>query len=337
MSIGLEQEIVDRQVRDRAARQLAASGHRLPRLQDLANPRAARARKWKRRPERFPVFTPARSSWPQDRTGRDRAMLDAGLYRRALPAHLRAQAADGIDFTVLRGSTVGVLGAGASAFDNVAEALDAGANPLHLFCRRDLLQTIQPLRYITFYGFLRHLGDMDDERRWRFMQYVLGLRESFTQDAYDRCTSYPHFKIRTGNPWLDVTVEEGRAVVTTPGGGYLICGTGGGMDVALRPEFAAFSEHIATWADRHTPPQDEEGRLGRYPSLGSDYAFLEKTPGAARFLKYIHCFGIGACVSYGMSGAPINAMYVAVSKLVAGVTRGLFAAKLEHHWEGLQA
>ena len=38
MSIGLEQEIVDRQVRDRAARQLAASGHRLPRLQDLADP-----------------------------------------------------------------------------------------------------------------------------------------------------------------------------------------------------------------------------------------------------------------------------------------------------------
>ena len=337
MRIGLEQEIVDRQVRDRAARQLAASGHRLPRLQNLTNPHAARARKWKRRPERFPVFTPARSSWPQDRTGRDRAMLDAGLYRRALPAHLRAQAADGIDFTALRGNTVGVLGAGASAFDNVAEALDAGANPLHLFCRRDLLQTIQPLRYITFYGFLRHLGDIDDERRWRFMEYVLGLRESFTQDAYDRCTSYPHFKIRTGNPWLDATVEEGRAVVTTPGGGYLICGTGGDMDVALRPELAAFSEHIATWADRYTPPQDEEGRLGRYPSIGSDYAFLEKMPGAARFLKYIHCFGIGACVSYGMSGAPINALYVAVPKLVAGVTRGLFAAKLEHHWEGLQA
>ena len=44
MSIGLEQEIVDRQVRDRAARQLAASGHRLPRLQDLADPHGARAR-----------------------------------------------------------------------------------------------------------------------------------------------------------------------------------------------------------------------------------------------------------------------------------------------------
>ena len=78
-------------------------------------------------------------------------------------------------------------------------------------------------------------------------------------------------------------------MVTTPKGrfaaDYLICGTGGDMDVALRPELAAFSEHIATWADRYTPPQDEEERLCRYPSLGSDYAFLEKTPGAERFFK----------------------------------------------------
>ena len=38
-----------------------------------------------------------------------------------------------------------------------------------------------------------------------------------------------------------------------------------------------------------------------------------------------------------MSGASIKAMYVAVPKLVAGLTRGLFAAELELHWKGLQA
>jgi hypothetical protein len=42
-------------------------------------------------------------------------------------------------------------------------------------------------------------------------------------------------------------------------------------------------------------------------------------------------------MSFGMSGASINAMYVAVPKLAAGVTRGLFAAELEHHWDRLQA
>ena len=44
MSIGLERNIVDRQVRDRAAEYFSALGIRLPRLQDLADPRNA---KWR--------------------------------------------------------------------------------------------------------------------------------------------------------------------------------------------------------------------------------------------------------------------------------------------------
>ena len=43
----------------------------------------------------------------------------------ALPNHLRAHAADDIDFPSLAGKAVAVLGAGASAFDNAAEALAA--------------------------------------------------------------------------------------------------------------------------------------------------------------------------------------------------------------------
>ena len=42
-------------------------------------------------------------------------------------------------------------------------------------------------------------------------------------------------------------------------------------------------------------------------------------------------------MGYGMSGASIKAMYVAVPKLIAGLTRGLFAAELELYWKGLQA
>ena len=42
----------------------------------------------------------------------------------ALPRHLRAHTADPIDFAALRGKCVAVLGAGASAFDNAATALE---------------------------------------------------------------------------------------------------------------------------------------------------------------------------------------------------------------------
>ncbi len=260
----------------------------------------------------------------------------------ALPKHLRAHTADDINFAALAGKIVGVLGAGASAFDNAAEALDADANSVHLFCRRAALQTVQPLRYVTFHGFLRHLGDMEDAWRWRFMQKILGLREGFPQDAYDRCNAHQNFRIRTGEPWLEARVEGEQSIVRTPKGefaaDFLICGTGVDMDCALRPELAPFANQIATWSDRYRPPPEErEERLGRYPYLNADYSFQEKTPGSAPFLKDIHCFGIGAWMSFGMSGASINAMYVAVPKLAAGITRGLFAADLDHHWSGLQA
>ena len=144
----------------------------------------------------------------------------------------------------------------------------------------------------------------------------------------------------SGEPWLDAEVRDNRAVGRTPKGeftaDFLISGTGVDMDCGLRPELASIADKIATWADRYDPPPHErEDRLGRYPYLGTDYAFQERVPGTAPFLKDIHCFGIGAWMSFGMSGASINAMYVAMLKLAAGVTRGLFAAELDNHWNGL--
>ena len=56
--------------------------------------------------------------------------------------------------TRLRGKRVAVIGAGASAFDNAATALEAGAAEVHLFCRRAEIQVIQPYRWLTFRGFL---------------------------------------------------------------------------------------------------------------------------------------------------------------------------------------
>src|SRR5581483_6679130 len=47
-----------------------------------------------------------------------------------------AHSAEDIDFTALRGRRVGAVGAGASAMDNAATALEAGAASLDLFIRR---------------------------------------------------------------------------------------------------------------------------------------------------------------------------------------------------------
>jgi cation diffusion facilitator CzcD-associated flavoprotein CzcO len=260
----------------------------------------------------------------------------------ALPGHLRAHAADAIDFAALRGKVVAVLGAGASALDNAAVALEQGAAEVHLFCRRARPQVVQPYRWLTFAGFLRHLSDLDDAWRWRFMSHILGLREGFPQDTWDRCARHPNFHLHTGAPWRAAEPKGAGVELGTPQGpfhaDFLICGTGVDMDFSLRPELARSAANIATWGDRYTPPPEErDERLARYPYLGGDYELIEKVPGATPWIGNVHVFAIASTMSFGPSGSSINAMTTAVGKLSLALTRGLFKADVERHWRSLQA
>jgi cation diffusion facilitator CzcD-associated flavoprotein CzcO len=261
----------------------------------------------------------------------------------ALPRQLRAHAWEAIDFAALRGRVVAVLGAGASAFDNAAAALEAGAAEVHLFCRRAEPMIVQPYRWLTFAGFLRHLGDMPDEWRWRFMRTILTMREGFPQDTYDRANRFPNFTMHVGRPWESARPgADGRVVIGTPRGDFtadfLICGTGVRMDAAARPELAACAENIATWADRYAPPAEEASeRLGEFPYLADDFAFVERRTGETPWIRDIHLFGIGATMSFGPSGSSINAMAIAAPRVAAGVTRGLFAREMPRLWEALLA
>jgi cation diffusion facilitator CzcD-associated flavoprotein CzcO len=261
---------------------------------------------------------------------------------RHLPSSLCVHAAQVIDFASLRGKQVAVIGAGASAFDNAATALEAGAAEVHLLCRRAEIQLIQPYRWLTFRGFLRHLSDLDDAWRWRFMRAILEMREGFPQATYDRCGRHANFSLHEGAP-IEAAREAGdRVELHTPRGtftaDFIICGTGIDMNFAGRRELQKFAGNIATWADRYQPPQGERSaRLGRFPYLADDYAFTEHVQGETPWISNIHLFAIASTMSFGPSGASINAMTTAVPKLVHGLTRGLFRADVEQHWAALKA
>ena len=263
-------------------------------------------------------------------------------FVEALPSHLRAHAWEEIDFAALRGKVVAVLGAGASAFDNAAVALEAGAAEVHLFCRRAEPMVVQPYRWLTFAGFLRHMGDMPDEWRWRFMAKILGMREGFAQDTYDRANAFPNFTMHIGRPWTDARAEGGRVVLETARGAFTadfaIGGTGVRMDPHAVPMLQGCADNIALWADRYTPPAEEANeRLGMFPYLGPDYAFVERRPGETAWIRDIHLFGIGTSMSFGPSGASINAMSIAAPRIAAGITRGLFEADLPRLHAALMA
>lgn len=259
-----------------------------------------------------------------------------------LPRSAWAATADDIDFAALKGKDVAVLGAGASAADNAAMALEAGAATVRMFVRRERMQRVQPYRWLTFAGFLRHYADLDDAWRWRFMSYILGLRESIPQPTYDRVRAFPNFEIVTGAPWERASMQGDRVHLETPGGAFdvdiLISCIGMDVDFAARPELCSFADDIQTWADAYTPPTDEiNDRLGRYPYLDENGAYREKSAGAAPFLRHIYDYTFAATMSFGASGCSINAMKIATPRLAAGLTRALFREDIARHWEGLKA
>jgi FAD-dependent urate hydroxylase len=234
-----------------------------------------------------------------------------------------------------------VIGAGATAFDNAATALEAGAAEVHLFCRRARIQVVQPYRWLTFRGFLRHFSDLDDAWRWRFMRAILDMREGFPQATYDRCALFDNFHLHEGAP-VEAAHKAGTHVeFRTPRGlhlmDFVICGTGTEIDPTTRPELQNCAGNIAAWADRYEPPADERSaRLGRYPYLADDYAFTERVPGQTPWISNVHLFAFASTMSFGPSGSSINAMTTAIPKLVHGVTRGLFRADIERHWQSFQ-
>ena len=260
----------------------------------------------------------------------------------ALPPERWANAADAIEFSELQGKRVAVVGAGASAADNVATALEAGAAEATMLCRRPELQLVQPYRWLTFAGFLRHLGEMDDAWRWRFMNRILSLREGIPPQTFQRMAAHQGFRLLQGAPVTASCIAGNDVVLETPQGAvtvdYVIAGTGIDIDPGHRPEVAEFADKIARWQDRYQPPPEEANtRLARYPYLGPNQELMEREPGSAPFLKNIHDFTIATTMSLGPSGCSINALAIAVPKLAAGITRGLFADDIETHFASLMA
>lgn len=258
----------------------------------------------------------------------------------ALPRDRYAHTADAIDFAALAGKKIAVIGAGASAFDNAATALESGADTVDLLIRRDRLPTVNPNRWMEFAGFLRHFGDLDDSRKWRFMKLIFDRNQPPPQDTFDRCTRHANFSMQLGYRLRDIAYQNGKILLgdgqTTQAFDFLIVGTGFSVDLATRPELARFHDRIARWSDRYQPPAGEEHRqLGDYPYLSSSFQFTEKVPGSAPYLANIFSYTFAAMPSLACS-AGISALKFGIDRIAGGVTRGLFVEDADRHFESLR-
>jgi cation diffusion facilitator CzcD-associated flavoprotein CzcO len=262
------------------------------------------------------------------------------MIRDHLPERLYAHTRADIDFAALAGKRVAVLGAGASAFDNAAVALERGAREVRLFFRRKQLVNVNAYRWAEFVGFLKHHGDLADADKWRFIVQILRMGQLPPADTLKRASAHPGFHMHPGSVWRSVRVRGDAIAIETDGGSFetdfVLAGTGFVTDLRRRPELAFVEPHIARWADRYRPPEAERhDDLLRHPYLGPHFEFTEREPGEAPYLSTLYNYTFGCLLSLGFGGASISGMKYSNARLVGGITRSLFLEDREQHLQSL--
>ena len=261
----------------------------------------------------------------------------AGLNRK-----FWAHSSDAIDFQALRSKRVVVIGVGASAVDNAAEALEAGAKEVRHLIRRKEMPQINKLMGIGSFGFTAAFSKLDDARRWQIMNYSLRTQTPAPRGSTLRVSrhdnAYFHFNagiktVQESGDELVITTQDGSRLITD----FMILGTGFTVDPLARKELEAYADKILLWRDCYTPPAGEDNtELGNHPYLSADFSFREKEAGTAPWLANIYSFNAGAAASLGKLSGDIPGISEGAAILAREIAARLYQENFAQHWQALQ-
>ena len=236
--------------------------------------------------------------------------------------------ADAIDFAAFKGRRVAVLGAGSSAFDNAATALEAGAAQVAMFARRATLPQVNKSKWTSFPGFFHGFIALDDTMRWKFLTHVFDEQVPPPFESVLRCDKHAAFSLHLGEPWTDLATAKPLRV-TTPKGTYefdaVIIATGFDVDLMARAEVAAFRDQVQVWADKVPPDQAaQHPEEARFPYLGPGFEFLERSPGTQPAARNVHIFNWGCTMSHGQLAGDIPGLGSGAIRLAQALARDVF-------------
>ncbi|WP_085787346.1 flavin-containing monooxygenase [Ketogulonicigenium robustum] len=258
---------------------------------------------------------------------------------QALPAHLRAHSADIIDFTALEGKVVGVVGAGASAMDNAATALETGAAAVHMFIRRPDIPRLNKGMGIGSPGMTHGYAALDDTWKWAIQHHINAAQTPPPRASTLRVSRHENAFFHLASPLNSITRVGDQLQVTTPKGQYLldymIFATGFMVDFAQRPELAAITPHIKLWRDERLSADLRDDALAFSPDLGPGFELQEKEPGTCPMLNSILSFNFPSTLSHGKLSGDIPAVSEGADRMVRGIVSSLFTADIDQHWQSL--
>ncbi|CAN7357842.1 NAD(P)/FAD-dependent oxidoreductase [Variovorax sp. LjRoot84] len=263
-------------------------------------------------------------------------------FARLLPPERWAHSSDAMDYRTLAGMRVGVIGAGASAMDSAATALEAGAASVDLLIRRPDIPRVNKGKGAGNAGMTHGFLDLPDAWKWRIRHYINVQQTPPPQGSTLRVSQRPNARFNLGCAILDVQWTDGLLKAYTSKGlftlDFLILSTGFRIDWHARPEFAALAPHIRAWKDRYTPPAGEEdAELADSPDLGAAFELQERRPGACPGLSRVHCFCYPAALTHGTVSGDIPAISDGAKRLAQGIASLLYREDIEMHYTRLQA
>ncbi len=253
-----------------------------------------------------------------------------------LPKGKVYHAADCFDPKTLRGKRVVVVGAGASAMDNAAAALEAGCARMDLLVRRPALPSIDKFTGTGSRGMTAGYVGLRNSAKWAIMDE--GDRFPVPPPAHSvaRVARFPNAYLHVNAAVKAITETPNGLIIKTPEKtietDVAIFATGFGIDWAKRPELSAFAPFIRTWGDVMGPEKaGSNPGLAQHPYLAEDFSFTERFAGECPALGQIICFAYPAVPSHGKVTSGIPSATEGARRLAGGLVRSFFAEDAQTH------
>ena len=273
----------------------------------------------------------------------------AGLGGPALPRFVQglprtrwAHSSDELDHATLQGLRVGVVGAGASAMDSAATALEAGAAAVHLLVRRPDIPRINKGKGAGSPGFVHGHARLPDAWKWRLRHYIHAQQVPPPRNSTLRVSRHANAHFHLGCAVQGAEERGGALQVRTSAGpialDFLVFATGFVVDWTQRPMLRHIAPHVRLWGDRWRPAAGEEdAELSASPDLGADFEFQPRAGAGCPGLERIHCFCYPAALSLGVITGDIPAISEGALQLASSLAGLLWAEDIEPHFARMQA
>ena len=263
-------------------------------------------------------------------------------YAEGLPRARWAHSSDDNDYAALRGLRVGVVGAGASAMDSAATALEAGAAHVHLLVRRRDLPRINKGKGAGNPGFVAGYARLPDAWKWRIRHYINVQQVPPPRNSTQRVARFPNAHFHLGVTIDRIEERAGALQVQTSEGplalDFIVFATGFKVNWRQRPMLRHIADGIRLWKDRHAPPADQiDEELAESPDLGPAFELQPREGVQCPGLDRVHVLAYPATLSLGVITGDIPAISEGALQLADTLAGLLYAEDIEDHYARMEA